>query len=155
MKRVFALVISLVGSVSAASAGDVKVEVRMTTGPENDPATWFTATTPKLYAMFKTTGAKDGDKLRGVLIAEDVGDAAPLNTAVREAALTLDGDTEDGDFNFSKPTAGWPTGKYRIEVYVNDELAATAKFTIKPSEKSNKENEGKSDDSEKPKDEDS
>ena len=78
MKRLLGLLISLACSVSAASAGDVKVTVTMTTGPKEDPATWFAANTPKLYAMFKTKGAKDGDEVRGVLIAEDVGDVAEV-----------------------------------------------------------------------------
>jgi outer membrane usher protein FimD/PapC len=43
----------------------------------------------------------------------------------------LQEDTNDGDFNFSKPTKGWPVGKYRVEIYVNDDLATTAKFTVK------------------------
>ena len=84
--------------------------------------------------MFKTKGIKDGDKVRGVLIAEDVGDVAPANTKVLEKTLALNGDTDDGDFNFSKPTNGWPVGKYRVEVYVNDELATTAKFAIEATE---------------------
>ena len=81
--------------------------------------------------MFETKGAKNGDKVRGVLIAEDVGDAAPANTKVFDKTLTIEGDTEAGDFNFSMPTNGWPVGKYRVEIYVNDELATTTKFTIK------------------------
>jgi outer membrane usher protein FimD/PapC len=107
----------------------------MTTGPQDDPTTTFASNTPKLYALFKTKGAKTGDKVRGVLIAEDVGDVAPANTKVLEKTLDMEGDTDDGDFNFSKPTKGWPVGKYRVEVYVNDELAATAKFTIKAAKK--------------------
>jgi outer membrane usher protein FimD/PapC len=113
----------------------------MTTGPQDDPTTTFAANTPKLYAMFKTKGAKNGDKIRGVLIAEDVGDVAPANTKILEKMLDLEGDTDDGDFNFTKPTKGWPVGKYRVEIYVNDELATTAKFTIKAAKKKSSEDE--------------
>ena len=88
-------------------AGDVKVRAVMTTDPEDEPVTSFTADTPKLFAMFKTTGIKNGDKLRGVLIAEDVGDVAPANTKVLEKTLTLEEDTDDGDLHFrSRPKAG-------------------------------------------------
>src|SRR6266566_1437831 len=80
--------------------------------------------------MFETRVNKNGDKVRGVLIAEDVGDVAPANSKVLEKTLALDEDTDDGDFNFSKPTKGWPVGKYRVEIYVNDHLAKTVKFTI-------------------------
>jgi outer membrane usher protein FimD/PapC len=53
----------------------------------------------------------------------------------------MKGDTDAGDFNFSKPTKGWPVGKYRVEVYVNDELAATTKFTIKAAKKKSSDEE--------------
>ncbi len=131
MKHTTSLLIILsIICASIAFAGDVKVRAVMTTDPEDEPVTSFTADTPKLFAMFKTTGIKNGDKLRGVLIAEDVGDVAPVNTKVLEKTLTLEEDTDDGDFAFSKPTKGWPVGKYRVEIYVNDHLAKTVKFTI-------------------------
>src|ERR1035437_7128448 len=123
MKRRFALLTAVVISASVACAGDVKVKAVMTTAPDDEPTTTFASNTPKLFAMFKTKGAQDGDKVRGVLIAEEVGDAAPANTKVLEQTLTLDGDTDDGDFKFSKPTNGWPVGKYRVEIFVNDEIA--------------------------------
>ena len=122
----------------ASRISNVVVKVAMTTGPESDPATTFAPNTPKLYAMFKTKGAKDGDRARGVLIAEDVGDVAPPNTKVLEIKLDMEGDTDDGNFNFSKPTNGWPVGKYRVEIYINDELATKLKFTIKAASKSKK-----------------
>ena len=141
MKRTFALAILGVICIAAARAGDVSVKVTMTTGPDDDPTTVFASDTFKIYAMFETKGAKSGDKARGVLIADDVGDAAPAKTKVLDTAITLEGDTTDGDFNFSKPTNGWPVGKYHIEVYVNDELATTAKFTVKAAKKQSKDEE--------------
>jgi hypothetical protein len=138
MKRTFSVVVALVVPLiclSVVKAGAVSVKVRMTAGPQDPPSTTFASNTPKLYAIFKTEGAKAGDKIRGVLIAEDVGDVAPANTKVLETILEMDGDTETGDFTFSKPTNGWPVGKYRVKIYVNDELATTANFTIKAAKK--------------------
>jgi len=134
MNRIFGLLIASLIAVSVARAADANVEVYMTSTPGGEEETSFAADTPSLFAMFKTKGIKDGDKVRGVLIAEDVGDVAPANTKVLEKTLALNGDTDDGDFNFSKPTKGWPVGKYRVEVYVNDELATTAKFAIEATE---------------------
>ena len=131
MNRIVALLIASVISASLVRAADVNVEVYVTSTPGGEEETSFAPDTPKLFAMFKTKGIKDGDKVRGILIAEDVGDVAPANTKVFEKTLALDEDTDDGDFNFGKPTKGWPVGKYRVEIYVNDELAATTKFTIK------------------------
>jgi len=144
MKKRFSVVVALVVSLiclSVAKAGDVSVKVRMTTGPKDPPSTTFGSNTPNLYAIFKTEGAKAGDKIRGVLIAEDVGDVAPANTKVLETILDIEGETEAGDFSFSKPTNGWPVGKYRVEIYLNDELATTAKFTIKAAKKKSSDEE--------------
>lgn len=143
MKRMFALLIVVLISAAVVRAGDVKVKAFVTTGPDDDAVTSFMSDTPKLYTMFKTKGIQNGDKVRGVLIAENVGDVAPANSRVLETTLTLEEDTNDGDFNFSKPTNGWPAGKYRVEIYVNDELATTVKFTIK-SAKSKKSDEDES-----------
>jgi len=137
MKITFPFLIVLIVSaicISAARAGDVSVKVTMTTGPQDDPTTTFASNTPKLYAMFKTKGAKDGDKIRGVWFADDVGDAAPKGSKIDEKTLTAEGDTDDGMFSLSKAD-GWPVGKYRVDVYVNDELVTTAKFTIEAAKK--------------------
>src|SRR6267143_5821666 len=138
MKRTFSVVVPFVVSlicVSVVKAGVVSVKVRMTAGPQDPPSTTFATNTPTLYAIFKTEGAKAGDKIRGVLIAEEVGDVAPANTKVLETILDVEGETEAGDMSFSKPTNGWPVGKYRVEIYVNDEFATTAKFTINAAKK--------------------
>ena len=131
MKRTIALLIAMIGCGLLAQAGDVKVKATITTGPGAEETTSLAPDTPKVFAIFKTKGLQKGDKLRGVWIAEDVGKVAPANSKIGEKTLALDEDTDDGDFSLSKPTKGWPVGKYRLEIYVNDKLATTEKFTIK------------------------
>lgn len=130
---------------TVARAGDVKIQAVMSTGPEDEPATTFASDTPKLFALFETEGLKNGDKLRGVWIAEDVGDAAPKETKIDERTLTAEGDTSDGTFSLTKPTKGWPVGKYRVEIYVGDELTTTVKFTIEAGKSEKKSSEATSD----------
>jgi len=124
---------------ASALAGDVEVKVTIMAAPNGKPATNFNTDAPEIVAMFDTTGIGSGDKVKGVLVAEDVGDAAPANTEVLSKTLTLDEDTSDGVFTFIKPTKGWPAGKYRVEIYVNDELATKTKFTIGGGETTEKE----------------
>jgi hypothetical protein len=130
MKRILVLLIAMIVCAEAVRAGDVKVEAVMTTSPGGKETTRFASDMPKVFAILKTKGAQQGDKIRGVWIAEDVGGAAPANSKIDEKALTMDGDTDDGDFSLSKPTKGWPLGKYRLEIYLNDKLVTTTKFTI-------------------------
>ena len=130
MKRILVLLIAMIVCAEAVRAGDVKVEAVMTASPGGEETTSFAPDTSKVFALFKTEGAQQGDKIRGVWIAEDVGGAAPANSKIDEKTVTMDGDTDDGDFSLSKPTKGWPAGKYRLEMYVNDKLVTTTKFTI-------------------------
>jgi hypothetical protein len=130
MKRIFALLVVVVICVSQAHADNLKVEAVIAKDKDTKPAKTFAADVKKLYAFFRTKGTEKGDKLRGVWIAEDVGDAAPANTKIDEASLTADEDDFYGAFAISKPTKGWPAGKYRVEIYAGDDLATTVKFTI-------------------------
>jgi hypothetical protein len=129
---------------SLVHAGDAKVEAAIAVDQDTKPATSFAADVPKLYAFFKTKGTEKGEKLRGVWIAEDVGAAAPSNTKIDESTLTADQDDFYGAFSLSKPNKGWPVGKYRVEIYDGDELAATVEFTIGAKKKDSDESKDES-----------
>jgi hypothetical protein len=134
---------------SMTQAGNPKVEAAIAKDKDTKPATTFSADIPKLYAFFRSKGTEKGDKLRGVWIAEDVGDAAPKQTKIDEAMLTADEDDFYGAFSLTKPTKGWPVGKYKVEIYLGDELATTAKFSIKAGKSDeNSDDESKEDSSE-------
>src|SRR4051794_11630654 len=107
MKQLRVLFVSFAVSMTVALAATVKLQVTTSTGPTGNEATSFSDDTPKIFARFKTEGVTSGDKIRAELIAEDVGDAAPANTKVLDKTLELDGDTQDGVYDFSKPTKGW------------------------------------------------
>jgi hypothetical protein len=144
MKQILALLIMTAICASVALAGKAKVEAAIAVDKDTKPTTTFTADVPKLYAFFRSKGTQTGDKLRGVWIAEDVGDAAPKKTKIDEGTLTADENDFYGAFSLSKPTKGWPAGKYRVDIYVGDELATTAKFTIKSDEDSEDESKDES-----------
>ena len=131
MKRTFGFLLIGVITIAAARAGDLEVEGYMTNSPKEEAATIFTANNPTLFAMVKAKGTKNGDKIRGVWIADDVGDAAPKGFKIDEKALTAEGDLFTGEFSLSKPD-GWPAGQYHIEIFVNDTMATKLKFTVKP-----------------------
>ena len=121
--------------VSVARGGDVKITVVMSAGEKGKPTTVFTPDTPEIRATFTTKETKKGDKLRGEWIADEVGEAAPPNTKIVEKILTLEQDDGGGYFTFLKPTNGWPSGKYHLDIYAGDKLAATVKFTVEGAKK--------------------
>jgi hypothetical protein len=150
MKRIFGLTAVLLTVYSlVVLAGDQKVEAVIAKDKDSRPAKSFSADVPKLYAFFRTSGIEKGENLRAVWIAEDVGKAAPKETKIDEATLTADEDNFYGAFSLSKPTKGWPAGKYRVDIYVGDKLATSVRFTVNSTKSEEQsEDESKEDSSE-------
>ena len=97
-----------------------------------DPTDQFAPDTAKIFCAWKAKDLDGDTAVRGVWIAEDVGDVAPANYKIDEATVKVSGGgTASGTFNISKPNNGFPVGKYRLEIYLNDDLARTVKFTVK------------------------
>jgi hypothetical protein len=94
------------------------------------PATVFRSDSPKIVCVFKVEGASIGATIKGVWIAEDVGNKAPPNYKIAEKSLALPF-INSGSLTLSKPNNGWPVGSYRLEIYLGSTLAKTVKFTVK------------------------
>ena len=117
-------------AVDTAVPGKAVVEMAVALDENTPPTTTFANDAPKLMAFYRTTGTSAGQTIRGVWIAEDVGDAAPKETKIDEASVPCDRPGCTGAFSLTKPTNGWPVGKYRVEAYVNDALSGTTNFEI-------------------------
>jgi hypothetical protein len=63
-------------------------------------------------------------------IAEDVGEVAPPNFVVDQVERTIASPEFGGRFTLSRPKDGWAAGKYRAELYLDDELRANVPVTI-------------------------
>jgi hypothetical protein len=101
-----------------------------------DAGDHFARDIPALHMMFKTLDLpKAGDVYVIQWIAEDVGGAAPPNTVIATVNEPV-ADVASGVTNYqvdsklTKPTNGWPVGKYRVEVKLDGALATTARFAI-------------------------
>jgi hypothetical protein len=118
---------------SITPPGGAKKVLRAALAVDKDtkPTDTFFADVPMIYAFFIGETLKAGDKVRGVWIADDVGTAAPKGTKIDEATATAKTPTDQSAFTLSKPTAGWPIGKYHVDFFVNDNLVETVPFTIK------------------------
>ena len=142
MREPFACFVLLLACASVVMAAEVKVDAFITNSPESEGATIFSPETHTFYAMFKAKGLSPGDKIRGVWIADDVGDAAPASFKIQETALTAQDATLDAQFSMTKP-GPWARGEYHVEIYVNDKLTAKVKFSVKPIAKAKKQPEQK------------
>src|SRR5580704_5917889 len=101
-----------------------------------DSTDHFDATVPVVHMTYRTLDLpKSGDTYVAQWIATDVGQAAPANTVigtVNNAVGEVPAATRNYTLNsyLTKPTNGWPVGKYRVEVKLGDKLVTTAQFAI-------------------------
>ena len=131
MKRMLLLLVAVTVTAFTARADtkDQLLHAVLVDDLKGDPVTSFTTDQAKIYALWKSDSIKEGDKVRSVWIADDVGEAAPKNTKIDEATVSATND-KGGTFSISKPDKGWPAGKYHVDLYIGDKLAETLKFTI-------------------------
>ena len=101
-----------------------------------DTTDHFDATTPVVHVTYTTSDLpKSGDSYVIQWIATDVGQAAPANTVIATTPEPV-GDVPAAAKSYSvngyltKPTNGWPVGKYRAEIKLGDKLVTTAPFSI-------------------------
>jgi len=95
-----------------------------------DPTSTFPTDQAVIHLVVTVANAPSETKVKTVWTAVDVGDAAPANTKIDEAELTMD-DSGNAHFTLSQPSTGtWPVGKYKVEIYLNDKLDRTLEYTV-------------------------
>jgi len=142
MKRFFSFV-SLVVLAAVAVAGcnfsistanitqaTLAKDVQGSTFEPVDPTSTFPADQPVIHLVVTVANAPSDTKVKTVWTAVDVGDAAPANTKIDEAEVTLDA-SGTAHFTLSLPNSGaWPVGKYKVDVYLNDKLDRTLEYAV-------------------------
>jgi hypothetical protein len=95
-----------------------------------DPTSTFSPDQAVINLVVTVANAPSDTKVKTVWTAVDVGDAAPANTKIDEAEITMN-DSGNAHFTLSSPSTGvWPVGKYKVEIYLNDKLDRTLEYTI-------------------------
>src|SRR4051812_19182816 len=92
--------------------------------------TRFSGDSIKIRALWKGENLAAGDKVHAIWIADDVGATAPRNTKIAEADVTAYKPDDDGIFSLQRPKEGWPAGKYRFEIYLNQKMEHGVNFAI-------------------------
>ena len=105
-------------------------------GAPGDAKDTFTVSTPMIYLLCTSSNVVKGQVLKADWIAIDTNKVAPPNYQIAEKSVPVDqnptGDeTWNADLSLSKPTKGWPTGSYRVDLFVNDKMNNSITFTIK------------------------
>ena len=89
----------------------------------------FSPQTAKIFLRTKIVDAPPGSRLRSDWIAEKT-KAAPPNYKIDSVVLKVVPLMNRAGFSFSKPTAGWPEGDYRVDLYIDDKPVEKIRFKV-------------------------
>ena len=131
-KQHLKIILALIALIIAALACDFSfttaniADAQMARDPEgNNPTTVFSPD-DTFYAVVDLDNAPDDTTMRAEWTAVDVEGTDP-NTSIDEAELT----TGTGTLHFElSNTNPWPEGQYKVDLYINDELAETLEFEV-------------------------
>jgi len=96
---------------------------------DGKPTKKFFTDSSKIYGVWQGEGLKAGDIIQAVWVAEAFG-YTRKDVKITRGETTAYKPDDYGIFSLARPVAGWPVGRYRLELYVGPKLAATVKFTI-------------------------
>jgi len=104
------------------------------------PTDSFPGDTPEIHIIYVTKEIPDRNQdVKFRWIAEDVGAAAAKGTLIREVVENTGDDLMLGVAThytmhtvMTKPTKGWPPGKYKVDIVVAGSVKETARFTVTP-----------------------
>ncbi len=85
---------------------------------------------PNIFVRWTGENLPVDSDARVAWIAEDVGDVAPPNFIVDQMVTTIARPEFGARFTLSRPRDGWAPGRYRVELYLEEELVGTVKVTI-------------------------
>jgi len=107
-----------------------KISVTIGKLPLGQATNQFGADTPKIYARWQGRDLPLQAKIRVVWVAENVAGVAPPDYIIDEASARANSPDADGTFTLSRPDTGWAPGDYRVDFYLDAELADSAKLKI-------------------------
>jgi hypothetical protein len=105
-------------------------EASVSTSTAGAPMDIISSDALQIVARWRVRRPAGNAKVRAVWIAEDTGGIAPADYKIDEATAIATPPESVGTFTLSRPPDGWAVGKYRVEFYVQDALAGTARVTI-------------------------
>ena len=97
---------------------------------EGLPQTEFKSDAQQIFVRWSGVNLPVGEAVRVAWIAEDVGDLAPANFIIDQMETVIETAEFGARFTLSRPKDGWAAGKYRVEVYLGDELVQKLNVTI-------------------------
>src|SRR5687767_9095072 len=126
-------VLSLVVSSLACAVGNTELgltNLRMAFDQDGENPTTTFASTDVFYAVADLANAPQGTNVEAKWTAVNAADTEP-NLEFQTQTLDITEETFTGTIYFQLSNDdGWPTGQYKVDLYLNGNLAQTAEFSV-------------------------
>ena len=136
MKNKFVVVLAvlaLILSSLACAVGNTELgltNLRMAFDKDGKNVTTTYSPTDVFYAVADLANAPQGTKVEAKWTAVNAADTEP-NLEFQTQTLDITEETFSGTIYFELSNdEGWPTGQYKVDLYLNDALAQTAEFNV-------------------------
>lgn len=103
---------------------------RDTEGEEKNPVgeTNVFGVSDIFHAVLRLVDAPDNTSFKAIWYVTDVGPDVACNSTIDTTDISTSG-TRNLDFTLT-PESQWPTGTYRVEIFVNDQLELVEEFSV-------------------------
>jgi hypothetical protein len=98
---------------------------------EVNPTNEFAPATPRIICRWQAEGVKTATTVKGVWIAEDTGGAMEKDARLSESKMNLPPVASMTAVFRLATDSPWPVGKYRLDLYLGDDLSKSVQFIIK------------------------
>lgn len=98
---------------------------------EVNPTNEFATATPLIICRWQAEGIKAATVVKGVWIAEDTGGAMEKDAKLSESKRNLPPVASMTAIFKLATDSPWPVGKYRLDLYLGDDLSKSVSFLIK------------------------
>lgn len=126
-------VLVLVVSSLACAVGNTELgltNLRMAFDQDGENVTTTFAPTDVFYAVADLANAPQGTVVEAKWIAVNAADTEP-NLEFQTQTLDITEESFTGNIYFQLSNdEGWPTGQYRVDIYLNGALAQSAEFSV-------------------------
>ncbi len=126
-------VLSLVVSSLACAVGNTELgltNLRMAFDQDGENPTTTFASTDVFYAVADLANAPQGTNVEAKWTAVNAADTEP-NLEFQTQTLDITEETFTGTIYFQLSNDdGWPTGQYKVDLYLNGNLVQTAEFSV-------------------------
>lgn len=98
---------------------------------EVNPTNEFPPETPRIICRWEAEGIKTATVARGIWIAEDTNGAMAKETKLSESRMDVPVISSLTGIFTLRSHGPWAVGKYRLDIYLGDELSKSIAFVIK------------------------